>query len=67
MAFGQEQNTGTINHPGTYKDPKSGAILTVNMAAGADALVRLGWELQPESPKTPVAVVPSVVSTNLQG
>lgn len=38
-----EQNTGTINHPGTYQDPQSGAILTVTMEPGADALVRLGW------------------------
>lgn len=38
-----EQNTGTINFPGTYQDPQSGAILTVTMEPGADALVRLGW------------------------
>ena len=40
-----EQNTGQINVPGTYKDPESGEVLSVVMAAGADALVRLGWEL----------------------
>lgn len=38
-----EQNTGDINYPGTYQDPQSGAILTVTMEAGADALARLGW------------------------
>lgn len=43
MALGQEQNTGEINYPGTYKDPQSGAVLTVTMEAGADALARLGW------------------------
>ena len=43
MALGSEQNSGDINLPGTYKDPVSGAELTVSMEAGADALVRLGW------------------------
>lgn len=44
MALGQEDNTYKINEPGRYKDPASGAELTVTMHAGADALVRLGWE-----------------------
>lgn len=38
-----EQNTGQVNQPGTYRDPQSGAESTVSKDAGADALVRLGW------------------------
>jgi len=44
MALGQEANTGTYNQPGLYRDPQSGAELEVSMPAGADALVRMGWE-----------------------
>jgi len=48
MAFGDEANTGKINQPGTYRDPESGGESTVVHAAGADALVKLGWQLVPE-------------------
>lgn len=37
------------NLPGTYKDPVSGAVVTTLAPAGADALVRMGFELQDES------------------
>ena len=37
MALGQEQNTNKVNEPGLYKDPQSGAELTVTMYAAADA------------------------------
>lgn len=57
MALGQEQNSGEINYPGTYKDPASGAELTVTMEAGADALARLGWvrleDAEPNQTKVP--------------
>ena len=49
---GQQESTGDGQAPeqtGTYKDPISGKQLTVTMPAGADALVRLGWELVDES------------------
>lgn len=49
--------------PGTYKDPASGATETVSMGAGADALVRLGWQLveEPsEKPQTPSTTPPQV-------
>ena len=48
---GQPESTGMgkdAREPeviGTYKDPQSGKELTVNMPAGADALVRMGWIL----------------------
>lgn len=58
MALGDEQNTGRVNVPGTYKDPESGKELTVTMHAGADALVRLGWELQSEAPAVASAPEP---------
>lgn len=44
MAFGEEANSGLANIPGTYRDPESGAELEVKHPAGADALVRMGWE-----------------------
>lgn len=44
MALGQEENTNGINDPGLYRDPQSGAELEVTMHAGADALVRMGWQ-----------------------
>ena len=44
MALGQEENTYKVNEPGKYYDPASGKYETVTMHAGADALVRLGWE-----------------------
>jgi hypothetical protein len=50
MALGDERNTYKENVPGTYKDPQSGAELTVPMPAGADALARLGWVLQETKP-----------------
>ncbi len=57
MALGQEQNTGSINYPGTYRDNASGAELTVTMEAGADALSRLGWvrleDAEPNQTKVP--------------
>jgi len=57
MALGEEKNTGDINYPGTYRDPLSGAELTVTMEAGADALARLGWkrleDAEPEQTKVP--------------
>ncbi len=55
MAFGQEENTGNINLPGTYKDPQSGEELTVIHNAAADALVRMGWVRQadPEGTEAP--------------
>jgi hypothetical protein len=49
---GQQEVTGELKNArdseptGTYKDPQSGAELTVTMGAGADALVRMGWVLQ---------------------
>lgn len=49
MAFGQEENTGNINLPGTYKDPQSGKELHVIHNAGADALARLGWVRQADA------------------
>lgn len=59
MAFGSEQNSGKINLPGVYKDPQSGAILTVTMETGADALARLGWErIADYDPDNIQAVVP---------
>lgn len=51
---GQREVIGDVNNPqlpnlpGFYKDPQSGAVLEVKMPAGADALVRMGWELQSE-------------------
>lgn len=51
---GQPEVTGELKdgrapeQPGTYRDPKSGAELTVTMPSGADALVRMGWELVTE-------------------
>jgi hypothetical protein len=57
MALGQEQNSGEINYPGTYRDNASGAELTVTMEAGADALARLGWvrleDAEPNQTKVP--------------
>lgn len=57
MALGEERNSGEINYPGTYKDPASGAELTVTMEAGADALARLGWvrleDAEPNQTKIP--------------
>lgn len=57
MALGQEQNTGEINYPGTYRDPRSGAELSVTMEAGADALARMGWvrleDAEPNQTKIP--------------
>lgn len=49
---GQQEVTGDLTdprnsaRPGTYVDPQSGKELSVTMGAGADALVRMGWELQ---------------------
>lgn len=49
---GQQEVTGELKDArapepiGTYKDPQSGAELTVTMGAGADALVRMGWVLK---------------------
>lgn len=37
------------NVPGTYKDPVSGAVVETMAPAGADALVRMGFELQDTS------------------
>ncbi len=57
MALGEEKNSGKINFPGTYRDPESGAKLTVTMEAGADALARLGWvrleDAKPNQTKIP--------------
>jgi hypothetical protein len=52
---GQQEVTGDLRdarrpeEPGTYRDPQSGKELTVTMGAGADALVRMGWELVDEN------------------
>lgn len=52
---GQPEVTGDLrdaqqpNVPGTYKDPVSGAVVTTMAPAGADALVRMGFELQDDS------------------
>lgn len=60
-----ERNTNQYNPPGTYKDPESGVELSVTMDAGADALVRMGWKLIPETetesnqPKKVEDLVPS--------
>lgn len=55
MAFGQEENTGSINLPGTYKDPQSGKEVSVIHNAAADALARMGWVRQadPEGVEAP--------------
>ena len=42
--IGDINNPQTPNNPGQYRDPESGAELEVTMNAGADALVRMGWE-----------------------
>lgn len=44
VAKGPGQQENFLNLPGTYQDPQSGAMLHVTMPAGADALVRMGWE-----------------------
>lgn len=47
---GQAEVTGDLSDarsastPGLYKDPESGAFNEVTQGAGADALVRMGWE-----------------------
>lgn len=64
MAFGDEKNTGKVNKPGIYKDEESGAVLTVTMESGADALVRLGWKFigdLPENEADRIAIVPGDV------
>lgn len=38
------------NDPGWYKDPESKAIQHVGHPAGADALVRMGWQKLPDGP-----------------
>lgn len=58
----QENNASAQdNEPGTYRDPESGAELTVSMPAGADALARLKWEKVER--KTETAKVPEGEST----
>lgn len=48
---GQTEVTGDLasprspSQPGLYRDPQSGAESEVTMPSGADALVRMGWEL----------------------
>jgi hypothetical protein len=58
---GQAEVNGDLRDPrdsehiGLYRDPASGAELEVTMPAGADALVRMGWEFvrPPADPTTP--------------
>jgi len=51
----EHNGDGKFNPPGTYKDPQSGVTSTITHPAGADALKRMGWILQPDAPaeKTP--------------
>lgn len=52
----QENNASAPqNEGGTYRDPQSGAELTVTMPAGADALVRMGWRQVPTNEDSPQA------------
>lgn len=49
MAFGQEENSGNISLPGTYKSPDGEKELHVVHNAAADALVRMGWVRQDDA------------------